>query len=71
MLPQPLATVQHGFAVGAASAEVPSPSHNVQCWGLGSLAGPIIGGSLATPCVGGVLRGVHALCGEHGLLAQR
>lgn len=39
------------------------------CWGLGSLAGPIIGGSLAAPC-SSALR-IEALCGERSLLTLR
>lgn len=39
------------------------------CWGLGTLAGPMIGGSLAAPC-SSALR-VEALCREGSLLVQR
>lgn len=40
------------------------------CWGLGSLAGPVIGGSLSKPCAG-FLAGSAALCGPHSLLVAR
>lgn len=39
------------------------------CWGLGSLVGPMIGGSLSDPC-STALR-VGALCGEDSLLVHR
>ncbi len=39
------------------------------CWGLGTLAGPMIGGSLAAPC-SSALR-VEALCREGSLLVLR
>ncbi|PRW58585.1 glucuronokinase 1 isoform A [Chlorella sorokiniana] len=40
------------------------------CWGLGSLAGPVIG-SLSSPCGASAGQGASPLCGEHGLLAAR
>ena len=40
------------------------------CWGLGSLAGPIIG-SLSSPCGASAGQGGSLLCGEHGVLATR
>lgn len=39
------------------------------CWGLGTLAGPMIGGSLAAPCSSSLR--VEALCREGSLLAVR
>jgi hypothetical protein len=39
------------------------------CWGVGSLSGPMIGGSLSAPC-STALR-VEALCGEGSLLVHR
>lgn len=39
------------------------------CWGLGTLAGPMIGGSLAAPCSSSLH--VEALCREGSLLAVR
>ncbi len=40
------------------------------CWGVGSLAGPVIG-SLSSPCGTSAGQGSGLLCGEHGLLAAR
>lgn len=39
------------------------------CWGLGSLAGPLVGGALSAPCTTGLR--VEALCGGGSLLVLR
>ncbi|KAL4856775.1 Protein ZINC INDUCED FACILITATOR-LIKE 1 [Chlorella vulgaris] len=39
------------------------------CWGLGSLAGPLVGGALSAPCTTGLR--VEALCGGGSLLVRR
>lgn len=38
-------------------------------WGVGALAGPLVGGALALPC-SGLLRST-AFCGEGSLLQRR